>query len=107
MTETFLNNAGGNEGDERRDIIRSLCKRYMKGIILCGYNWRNLSAFANRAYERAVRAFDRKDYQEFELNLLLYSDVWLYANAHLKPRDFQYFCHGQYKTSAPEGGILC
>ena len=97
MKENCRKKPGGVHEEERREIIRSICTKGLKAIELCEYDWRKVSALADRIFEDAVRALERKDYQEFELNLLLYSDVWGYARERLEPQDFRYFCHGQYK----------
>ena len=97
MQGNCLEKTAGMGAEERRKTIRAICTKYAKRIKLCGYDWKRLSAFADKAYADAARAFSRGDYQEFELNLLLYSDVWRFARDHLKPGDYRYFCHGQYK----------
>ena len=97
MKENCHKKAGEMSAGDRRKTIRSICTKGLMAIELCEDDWRKVSAFADKAYEDAIRAFERKDYPEFELYLLLYSDVWQYARERLEPQDYQYFCHGQYK----------
>ncbi len=87
------------EEQERHEMVRAICRQYTKDIESCGDNWRELTDLADRSYEDALRALDQKNYGEFQLNLMHYADIWLYAGKKLDPVGYQFFCRCQARPS--------